>query len=189
MPDLSTVFTQAEFGALVGISQRAVSELLSRSVIAEGDSGGAWLLSYCDHLRSVAAGRAAAGDLDLAAERARLARAQAIRVETANAVHARSLAPAYLIEEVLSKAGAKVAGILEAIPGQVRRRLPTLPASEIEAIQMEIAKARNIAAAVSLDDLDLDEPSDRDDDAIADALDDTAKISASDLEQLGEQSA
>jgi phage terminase Nu1 subunit (DNA packaging protein) len=163
--DISAVLTQTEFGELVGVSQRAVSELLSRGVIAEGDNGGAWLLAYCDHLRTVAAGRAASGDLDLATERARLARAQAIRVETANAVAARELAPAYLIEQVLAKAGAKAASIFDAIPGHVKRRVPTLPASALDLIRGEIAKARNIAAAVSLNDLiEIEEPLDPDDD-------------------------
>lgn len=169
MIDLSTSFTQSEFGALVGISQRAVSEMLARGVIAEGENGGAWLRAYCEHLRTIAAGRAAAGDLDLATERALLARAQRTRIERENAVRAGELAPAYLIEEVLSKAGAKVASIFDAIPGQVKRRVPTLPASALELIRAEVAKARNIAASVSMDDLDLDEAATSDDESSQDA--------------------
>jgi len=145
--------SQTAFGELVGISQPAVSDLLSRGVIAQGQSAGEWLRGYCANLREVAAGRQAGEGFDLPTERARLAREQADKIAMQNAQTRRELAPAYLIEEVLAKAGAKVAGILEAIPGQVKRRLPSLPASEIEAIQSEIAKARNIAAAISLDDL------------------------------------
>lgn len=171
MFDLTQQVSQSAFGELVGISQQAVSDLLSRGIIAQGDASACWLLAYCANLREVAAGRQAGEGFDLPTERARLAREQADKIAMQNAQTRRELAPAYLIEEVLAKAGSKVAGILEAIPGQVKRRLPSLPASEIEAIQSEIVKARNIAAAVSLDDLDLNEPSDRDDDAIADALD------------------
>jgi phage terminase Nu1 subunit (DNA packaging protein) len=156
MPDLSNLLTQSEFGELVGISQRAVSELLSRGVIAEGGTGGTWLLEYTEHLRTVAAGRAAAGDLDLATERALLARAQRTRIERENALRAGELAPAYLIEEVLTKAGAKVASIFDGIPGAVKRRVPSLPASAVDLIRAEVAKARNIAASVSLADLDVD---------------------------------
>lgn len=145
--------SQASFGELVGISQQAVSDLLSRGVIANGQSAAQWLLAYCGNLREVAAGRQAGEGYDLATERARLAREQADKIAMQNAQTRRELAPAYLIEEVLAKAGAKVAGILEAIPGQVKRRLPSLPATEIEAIQSEIAKARNVAASISLDDL------------------------------------
>lgn len=121
------------------------------------DSLGGWVKAYCGHLREIAAGRLAAGDLDLAAERARLAKEQADRIGLQNAVTRRELAPVVLIEEVLAKAGARVAGILDAIPGQVRRRMPEISASELDAIAGEIAKARNIAAALSLDDLLADE--------------------------------
>jgi phage terminase Nu1 subunit (DNA packaging protein) len=58
-----------------------------------------------------------------------------------------------LIEEVLSKAGSRIAGILDSIPGAVRRRVPSLSADEVTRIATEIARVRNIAAAVSLADL------------------------------------
>lgn len=153
MIDLTQQVSQSAFGEVVGISQPAVSDLLARGVIAQGQTAGEWLKAYCANLREVAAGRQAGEGYDLATERARLAREQADKIAMQNAQTRRELAPAYLIEEVLAKAGAKVAGILEAIPGQVRRRLPSLPASEIDAIEAEVVKARNIAASISLDDL------------------------------------
>lgn len=153
MFDLTQQATQQVFGELVGISQQAVSDLLSRGILTQGDAVSVWLKAYCTNLREVAAGRLAGDGFDLPTERARLAREQADKIAMQNAQTRRELAPAYLIEEVLAKAGAKVAGILEAIPGQVKRRIPSLPASEIEAIQLEIAKARNVAASLSLDDL------------------------------------
>lgn len=153
MIDLSYGFTQKAFGELVGISQPAVSELLSRGVLSENQSGGEWLISYCSHLREQAAGRAAAGDLDLATERARLAREQADKIAMQNAVTRGELAPVVLIEEVLTKAAAKVAGLFDAIPGLVRRRFPELPADTISLIGGEIAKVRNVVAGMSLADL------------------------------------
>ncbi len=162
--------TQKAFGEMVGVSQPAVSDLVARGVLKAGDSAGAWLLSYCGNLREVAAGRVASGDLDLAAERARLARAQADKIEMQNAERRRELAPAYLIEEVLAKAGAKVAGILDAIPGAIKRRELNLSAESVKVIQTEIAKARNMAAAVSLDDLADDEPQDDDDEVIGESV-------------------
>lgn len=160
MLDLSSIVTQKQFGELVGISQPAVSDLLSRGVMTEGSVVGDWLLDYCLNLREQAAGRSASGDLDLATERARLAREQADKIAMQNAQTRRELAPVVLMTEVLAKAGTRVAGILDAIPGQVRRRLPTLPASEIESIAREIAKARNLCAAIRLEDLDQDEVDD-----------------------------
>lgn len=113
-------------------------------------------VAYIRELREQAAGRAAVGDLDLAAERARLAKEQADKVAMQNAVTRGELAPVVLIEEVLTKAAAKVAGVFDAIPGVVRRRFPALPSEAIELIGGEIAKARNVVAAMSLADLSND---------------------------------
>lgn len=153
MIDLSEVITQKQFGEIVGISQPAVSDLLMRGVLTAGATAGDWLIAYCGNLREVAAGRAATGDLDLAGERAALARAQRERIEMQNAVTRGELAPVILIEEVLTKAASKTAGILDAIPGMIRRRVPLLTADDIDLIAGEVAKARNIVAAMSLDDL------------------------------------
>jgi phage terminase Nu1 subunit (DNA packaging protein) len=71
-----------------------------------------------------------------------------------NAVTRGELAPVALIEEVLTKAASKVAGVLDAIPGMIRRRVPLLTADDIDLIAGEVAKARNTVAAMSLADLD-----------------------------------
>lgn len=157
--------TQAEFGALVGISQQAVGNLVGRGVLDTSAPALQVLHAYCSHLREQAAGRAANGDLDLATERAGLAREQRIRVALQNAVSLKELAPVALLEEVLSKAGARIAGMLDAIPGGVRRRVPALSADEITTIGAEIARVRNIVAAMSLADLRDDEAKDDADDA------------------------
>ncbi|MDP2172007.1 MAG: terminase small subunit [Rhodocyclaceae bacterium] len=118
-------------------------------------------IAYIRRLREQAAGRAASGDLDLAGERARLAKEQADRVSMQNAVTRGELAPVILIEEVLTKAASKVAGIFDAIPGVIRRRLPALPEEALRLIADEIAKARNTVAKMSLADLsDADLPDD-----------------------------
>ncbi|EYS89475.1 hypothetical protein CF68_33065 [Cupriavidus sp. SK-4] len=158
MIDLDVKLRQAEFAALVGISQPAVSGLVARGIILSGMTGRQMLLAYCSHLRETAAGRASESEFDLVAERARLAKEQADRIALQNEVTRRELAPVHLIEQVLSQAGARVSGILEAIPGMLKRRLPTLSATDVELITREVAKARNIAAAVTLDDLGIEAP-------------------------------
>lgn len=145
--------TQAEFGQMVGVSQQAISSLVGRGILDLEVSGGAALLAYCSHLRETAAGRAAGGELDLADERAKLAKAQRERIEMQNAQTRAELAPVVLIEEVLAKAGARAGGILDAIPGAVRRRVPQLSSEEVNNIAKEIAKARNLVASLSLADL------------------------------------
>lgn len=172
--------TQQQLADLLGLTQQAISQIENDGVADRDMDLASWLRSYTRHLREIAAGRAAAGGLDLATERARLAKEQADKIAMQNAQARRELAPVVLITEVLAKAGTRVAGILEAIPGQVKRRLPDLPATEIEAIQREIAKARNVCAAIRLEDLD-DEPLDSD---TPDSVDQTAldQVVRTDLE-------
>lgn len=153
MIDLSAVATQKRFGEIVGISQPAVSDLLMRGVLSDGASLGDWLIDYCRNLREQAAGRAGSGDLDLVEQRARLAAAQAEKVEMANAVTRGELTPTVVLEQVLAGAAAKIAGILDAIPGMVRRRVPQLTSGDIDMISAEVAKARNTVASMSLADL------------------------------------
>lgn len=154
MFDLSANVTQKRFGELIGVSQQAVGDLLSRGVIADGAAVGDWLIDYCRHLREQAAGRAAAGDLDLAAERAALAKAQREKIEMQNAVTRNELAPVILLEQVLAGAASKIAGILDAIPGMIRRRVPQLNADDILLIAGEVAKARNTIAGLSIKDIE-----------------------------------
>lgn len=162
MIELNYQPTQTEFAALVGISQPAVSGLLARGIIREGGTIGQWAEAYCDHLREQAAGRAAAGDLDLAAERARLAKEQADKVAMQNAVSRGELAPVAAMEAVLAAVGTRVGKILDTIPGLVRRRAPGVGHDVIEQITADIAKCRNMAAAMSLDDLMRDDDADFD---------------------------
>jgi len=156
MVDLSQASSQAVFGELVGISQQAVSDLVSRSVLMPGDTAGSWLHAYCSHLREQAAGRAAAGDLDLAGERAALARVQRERIEMQNAVTRRELAPVALLESALATIGRQVAAILEAIPVNIKRRSNNLTSEDIQFMVEEIAKARNLAAQAQLEMKDAD---------------------------------
>lgn len=165
MIDLHYQPTQTEFAALVGISQPAVSGLLARGIIREGGTIGQWAEAYCDHLREQAAGRAAAGDLDLAAERARLAKEQADKIAMHNAVTRGELAPVAAMEAVLATVGARIGKILDTIPGLVRRRVPGIGADVIEHIAADIAKCRNRAAAMSLDDIMRDDDASEDDEA------------------------
>jgi terminase small subunit / prophage DNA-packing protein len=167
--DLHSQSTQSQFGELVGISQQAVSNLVNRGVIEHGETLGVWLLSYCSHLRETAAGREAAGDVDLATERGLLAREQRMRIAMQNAEKRKELAPSYLLEQVLARAGARVAKILDTITPEIRRRLPQLTNDDLKGVNLAVAKARNLAASVSLVDLE-DSDLDDDDSAVNDLV-------------------
>jgi phage terminase Nu1 subunit (DNA packaging protein) len=79
-----------------------------------------------------------------------------------NAVTRAELAPVILIEEVLTKAASKISGVFDAIPGMVKRRVPNLRSEDIDLIAGEVAKARNIVAAMSLADINDEPDSDTD---------------------------
>ena len=149
---------QKEIAEHLDLSQPAVSGLMDRLGIDWKTSTMDEIrVAYIRHLREQAAGRAASGDLDLATERARLAKEQADKVAMQNAVTRGDLAPVVMIEEVLTKTAARLAGIFDAIPGLVRRRVPSLRAEEIDLIAAEIARVRNVVAGMSLADLNDDQ--------------------------------
>lgn len=150
MFDLSSQVSQQAFGALVGISQPAVSDLISRGVLVNGGAAGEWLIAYCAHIREIAAGRATNGDLDLATERARLASEQADKVAMQNAIMRREYAPVSLLAHSVAKTGRQIAVILEAIPVQLKRR-SSISIEDLEYITTDIVKARNLAACMRLD--------------------------------------
>lgn len=128
------------FARLVGVSRTAVVAASGRLAPASPAPAGAQ-----------------GSVLDLAVERAALVRAQRERIEMQNAVTRGELAPVAALEQVLAAAGARVAGIFDAIPGALRRR-SSLPVADIEFVDAEIAKARNIVAGLRLADLAADSP-------------------------------
>ena len=148
------MLTQVEIGKHLSMDQSTVSRMCDALKIDwQTSTLDDVRIAYIRHLREMAETRAASGGLDLAEERAALAKAQRERIEMQNEVTRRELAPVVLIEEVLAKAGGRVAGILDAIPGMIKRRVAGLSSNDIELIASEVARARNIAASVSITDV------------------------------------
>lgn len=136
---------QGDFGALVGVTQQAVSDLISRGVLENGVPLRQWLLAYCARLREQAAGRLGSGDggLDLAQERAALAREQRLGIAIKNAVLRGDYASVALLGEVLATASQAVAERLDHLPGQLRKACPDLAPAAIDQVMATIAAARN----------------------------------------------
>lgn len=88
---------------------------------------------------------AAAGSarLDLAQERAALAREQRIAVELRNAVARGEYARISTLAEVLAAASQAVAERFEHLPGLIKKACPELPPAAIEQVLSTIASARN----------------------------------------------
>lgn len=150
--NLGQVLSQEAFGDLVGISQPAVSDLMTRGIIQAGQPCGVWLLAYTAQLREQAAGRGADGEL--ASERARLAREQADMVAMKNAQARKELAPVLILEEVLALVTRQVATVLDGIGPQLRRNFPDLSGEQLKLIGGELARARQLAATVNLQAVD-----------------------------------
>lgn len=154
--DLDKPMTQEQFAALVGVSQQAVSDLVTRETLRRDGNAHEWVLTYCANLREQAAGRAANGDIQLATERALLAREQRRRIELDIAVKQREMAPVAVLEVALANISRQVATILEALPIKLRRQSDKLTAEDIALIDREIVLARNLAATASLNLEELD---------------------------------
>lgn len=136
--DLSGPITQAEFGELVGISQPAVSQLITAGVFVEGATALLWLRAYVARLREQAAGRSQA----LATERAALARSQREGQEIKNATARKEFAPIAVLGDVLGMAAAGVSDRMDALRGDLRRRCPELSESALSVIEAMLADAR-----------------------------------------------
>ncbi len=137
--------TQAGFGAAVGISQQAVSELVRAGVLVDGATAAEWLLAYCHRLREQAAGRmgADASGLDLVQERAALARAQREGIEIKNATLRGEFASVQLLAQVLANASQAVAERFDHLKAEVRLACPDLPPEATDRVLTVIAAARN----------------------------------------------
>ncbi|GEM_PF-413968 len=158
--DLLQPVTQAEFSALIGVDQSVTSRLITRGVLRRGASAGQWLCAYIEHLQTVADARAEAGDLDLATERAALARAQRERLDIQNTATREGLAPTDLLNELLTKAGNAVALQLETIPRSVSQNLPQVSPAAIAMIAGEVGRAISVVRAMSLADVTADNQED-----------------------------
>ena len=136
------------FGEMVGITRQAVAASVAAGVLDRDGTLAEWLRAYCENLRRHAAGRAI--DPDLAAQRTRLARERADQIEIRNRRSRRELAPVGVLEAALAAVCRRIAAALEAVPSQLKRRSTGLTQADLEFVEAEITKARNLAAGATL---------------------------------------
>ena len=135
--------TQGELAALLGITQPTVSALTTAGKLPAHGTLGELVLAYCTNLREVAAARHSEGPLDLAQERAGLAREQRIGVEIKNGVARGEYASVSLLAQVLARASQAVAEHISHLPGRIKTACPALPADALSVVLATIATARN----------------------------------------------
>lgn len=150
---LDRVVTQSEFAELVGITQPAVSDLVKRGVLRPNLTGATWLREYCAHLREEAAGRAGT----LADASAALKNAQRVEVEMRTAIKRKEYVPVGLIAQVLGHIGRQAATAFDSIKPGIRLRWPDITAEQLDYIDAEITRARNLVAGMSLASLPVED--------------------------------
>lgn len=153
--------TQAEAAAHLDLSERSVRELEDKLGLPADYSLDHLRVAYIRHLREIAAGRSSATGqaLDLAAERAALAREQRIGQAMKNAVARGDYAPIGLLADVLSAAASGVVDRFDQLDGALKKACPELPDDARQALHKVIASARNewVRATASLVAARLDE--------------------------------
>jgi phage terminase Nu1 subunit (DNA packaging protein) len=162
----SLIWSQTEIAEHLDTSDRTIRELQDKlGINCKTNTVDEIRIAYIRHLREQAAGRATTGDLDLATERAALAREQRIRIEMQNAVTRREFGPVEAIEFGLTELMVRVASQLDTIPGKVKKASDKLTASDIDIVASVIAEVRNDITSLHIDwfdDKDSDEEGDID---------------------------
>lgn len=136
--------TQAQLGAIVGVSQPAISALVTAGVLPATGALGEMILAYCERMREQAAGRLGEeGGLDLVQERAGLARSQRISQDLKNDIARGEYAPIGTLSDVLGLVSSAVVDRFEQLEGALQKACPTLPEDAKATVMQVIASARN----------------------------------------------
>lgn len=142
--DLDGPAKQAVLGGLVGVTQQAISAMVTAGALPQGGTLGEMLLAYCERLREQAAGRLGEdGGLDLVQERAALARSQRISQDMKNDIARGEYAPVGLLADALGLASSAVVDRFDQLEGALRKACPTLPDDAKATVMQVIASARN----------------------------------------------
>ncbi len=127
--DLTSKGSQSRLAKMVGVTQPAISAMVSAGKIKVGGSLLEMVNAYCEHLRDQAALRISdeGGDLDLTQERAALARSYRQGHELKNQRQREEFAPVSLLEVVLRTAQQSVLAGIDELTDVVRTVCPGLP--------------------------------------------------------------
>lgn len=142
-------------GRLLALSDRSVRDLAERGIIERSEPG-RYLVSqavpaYVRHLRQVAAGRSAddTEDLNLAKERALLAREQREAQALKNQVTRQEVLPRKEVFDRWAAILRNVSARLRSVPSRVRQQRPHFTVDDVELIDREIRDALTEAADVA----------------------------------------
>jgi terminase small subunit / prophage DNA-packing protein len=130
--------TADTFAKAVGLNPRTVRRLVADGQLPRGATLGEWIGVYTQRLRDEADTRMAASDLP--GERARLARAQAERIEMQNTEMQGELAPVETLDTARRYALDAVAVIVATVAERIAAEAPHL-AGELKPLSVEVERA------------------------------------------------
>ena len=171
---LDTHCDQKTLAQVVGLSEARISQLVKQGVIQRGDTIAEQILAYCENLREVAGGREPSeGGLDPSQEKAKLDREKRMGQRIKNLRDLGEWAAIGLLTKTLANASAALVSKLEALPGELFKKVPDLPFEAVEALREAIAQARNdwvhdTAELDLVDDPSAEEEGDDEDDEAGD---------------------
>jgi len=112
--------------------------------LIHGETAGAWLIAYCNHMREQAAGRSE----DISAERLKLIKQKRQREQIQKLKELGEWAPIDNMTIVMARAAAQMASQFEHIPVKLKLAYPDLTAEQLGIIRAELDAARNLLVSV-----------------------------------------
>lgn len=151
--------TLSAIGKAVNLSSKQVGRHIKNGVFPDDGTLGEYALARIRWLEARVSGGSNEGDVDYTEERARLTKEQRIGQELKNAQLRKELAPITMLTAALAKQAAKISAIFHGLPGQMKRKLPQLTATDLDVVDRVVVKCMNTVAnlPVVLDELIDDE--------------------------------
>lgn len=141
--------TQAQLSELLGCSQQWIAKLKSKGALTRWDNLGALLVEGWKHSAAEASGRMSDNsELDLVAERARLAARQSDKLDLELAKMRGELIPEDIIAEYFNSFAVAIRAKLLALPSRYRSQFPALTPRQVDALDSAV---REILEELSLD--------------------------------------
>lgn len=131
--------TQEQLATLLGCSQQWIAKLKAKGALTRWDNLGALLVEGWKHSAAEASGRVSdTSELDLVAERARLAARQSEKLELELAKLRGELIPEEIIAEHFNSFAFAIRAKLLALPSRYRSQFPMLTPRQVDALDSAV---------------------------------------------------
>lgn len=137
--------TALDLADVIGVSKRAISDYAERGIIVKTGRNRfdfrKSVQGYCEHIRTMAAGRGGENVDVLATERARLAREQADQAAMKNAAMRKELITVAEVRHEWVSIARRIRNVVMSVPSRCRQMLPHLTTYDVDLIDTEIRAA------------------------------------------------